>query len=51
MPSRIPAAPTRHFRLIRKHSSSKFLPQRQLLLLAWCALVVVYGEKGMGPLP
>jgi hypothetical protein len=44
----ISVALSRHLHSIQNHST-RILPHYHLLILRWCALVVLYGETGPGP--
>jgi hypothetical protein len=37
---------SRHLRSIQNHSTSRILPQYHLMILRWCALIVLYGAPG-----
>jgi hypothetical protein len=38
---------SRHLRSIQNHSSSQLFEALNLLILRWCALIVLYGEAGL----
>jgi hypothetical protein len=40
---------TPKFFLFRNQSKRLSIPQYQILILAWCALVILYGEPGPSP--
>jgi hypothetical protein len=40
---------SRHLRSIQNHSTSQLFEPLNLLILRWCALVVLYGETGPRP--
>ena len=39
------------FFLYRNQSKHLSIPQYHILILAWCALVILYGEPGLIPAP
>ena len=41
----------RKFFLFRNQSKRLSIPQYHILILAWCALVILYGETGLSPTP
>jgi hypothetical protein len=51
MASSISVALSRHLRSIQNYSTSRILPQHHLMILRWCALIVLYGEAGSSPSP
>jgi len=42
---------TPKFFLFRNLSKRLSIPHYHILILAWCALVILYGETGLSPLP
>ena len=38
-----------HSRVFRNQIQNPNIPQYHILILAWCALVVLYGEAGLSP--
>jgi len=42
---------TPKFFLFRNQSKHLSIPQYHILILAWCALVILYGETGLSPTP
>ena len=42
---------TPKFFLFRNQSKHLSIPHYHILILAWCALVILYGETGLSPLP
>jgi hypothetical protein len=42
---------TPKFFLFRNLSKRLSIPQYHILILAWCALVILYGEPGPSPTP
>ena len=42
---------TPKFFLFRNQSKRLSIPQYHILILAWCALVILYGEPGPSPTP
>jgi hypothetical protein len=40
---------TPKFFLFRNQSKRLSIPQYHILILAWCALVILYGETGLSP--
>jgi len=42
-------AVTPKFFLFRNQSKHLSIPQYHILILAWCALVILYGETGLSP--
>jgi hypothetical protein len=42
---------TPKFFLFRNQSKHLSIPQYHILILAWCALVILYGEPGPSPTP
>ena len=40
---------TPKFFLFRNQSKRLCIPQYHILILAWCALVILYGETGLSP--
>jgi hypothetical protein len=42
---------TPKFYLFRNRSKLLSIPQYHILILAWCALVILYGESGLSPTP
>jgi hypothetical protein len=42
---------TPKFFLFRNQSKRHSIPQYHILILAWCALVILYGEPGPSPTP
>jgi hypothetical protein len=42
---------TPQFFLFRNQSKHLSIPQYHILILAWCALVILYGEPGLSPTP
>ena len=44
-------APALKFFLFRNQSKHLSIPQYHILILAWCALVILYGEPGLSPTP
>jgi|GWRWMinimDraft_11_1066019.scaffolds.fasta_scaffold348385_1 hypothetical protein len=42
---------TPKFFLFRNQSKRLSIPQYHILILAWCALVILYGETGLSPTP
>ena len=43
--------PLPKFFLFRNQSKHLSIPQYHILILAWCALVILYGEPGLSPTP
>ena len=39
------------FFLFRNQSKLLSIPQHHILILAWCALVILYGKTGLSPAP
>ena len=44
-------ATTPKYFLFRNQSKHLSIPQYHILILAWCALVILYGEIGLSPPP
>ena len=44
-------APALKFFLFRNQSKRLSILQYHILILAWCALVILYGESGLSPAP
>ena len=44
-------ATTVNYFLLRNQSKRLSIPQYPILILAWCALVILYGETGPSPTP
>jgi hypothetical protein len=44
-------APALNFFHFRNQSKHLNIPQYHILILAWCALVILYGEPGLNPTP
>jgi hypothetical protein len=44
-------APALKFFLFRNQSKHLNIPQYHILILAWCALVILYGKSGLNPTP
>ena len=44
---RISLSVSRHLRSIQNHFSSQLFEALNLLILRWCALIVLYGEAGL----
>jgi hypothetical protein len=42
---------TLKFFLFRNQSKRLSIPQYHILILAWCALVILYGETALRPTP
>jgi hypothetical protein len=42
---------TPKFFLFRNRTKNLSIPQYHILILAWCALVILYGESGLSPTP
>jgi hypothetical protein len=40
----------KHFHL-QNRSKRLYIPQYHILILAWCALFILYGETGLSPPP